>query len=188
MCCGPCSISVVRALREEGFSVTGFFYNPNIHPLREYLARREAAVETAARLEIPVIFKDDEYDPGVYLRETAFREANRCFHCYRIRLERTVSIARRGGFSCFSSTLLYSRMQKHEMIRDLGRDIAGSGKSAFLYRDFRTGWKEGIETSKAWGIYRQQYCGCIYSEFERYRGELAKLGGGKKGRDGDDAS
>ncbi len=180
MCCGPCSISVVRALLEEGFSVTGFFYNPNIHPLREYLKRREGAAETAARLGVPVIFKDGEYDPAVYLRETAFREANRCFHCYRLRLERTLSVARRGGFDFFSSTLLYSKMQKHEVIRDLGRDMAGAGKTAFLYRDFRAGWKEGIETSKAWGIYRQQYCGCIYSEYERYRGELADLAPDRK--------
>jgi len=176
MCCGPCSISVVRALLGEGYAVTGFFYNPNIHPLVEYLKRREGAARTADRLGIPVIFKDDEYDPAVYLRETAFREANRCFHCYRLRLERTLSIARRGRFDFFSSTLLYSKMQKHEVIRDLGRDLAGSGNTGFLYRDFRTGWKEGIATSKDWGIYRQQYCGCIHSEFERYRGELASLG------------
>jgi epoxyqueuosine reductase len=175
MCCGPCSISVIRALREEGFEPTGFFYNPNIHPLTEYLARREGVVQTAERLSLPVIFMDGEYDPAVYLRETAFREQNRCFHCYRLRLERLASVARRGGFDFFSSTLLYSKMQKHEVIRDLGVDLAAGGGPAFAYRDFRTGWKEGVETSKAWGIYRQQYCGCIYSEFERYRGELAAL-------------
>ncbi len=175
MCCGPCSISVVRALREEGFEPTGFFYNPNIHPLTEYLKRREGVVQTAERLSLPVIFMDGEYDPAVYLRETAFREANRCFHCYRLRLERVLSVARRGGFDYFSSTLLYSKMQKHEVIRDLCADLAAGKGPDFLYRDFRTGWKEGIEASKAWGIYRQQYCGCIYSEFERYQGELAAL-------------
>lgn len=175
LCCGPCSISVVRALRQEGFEPTGFYYNPNIHPLTEYLARRDGVVRTAERLTLPVIFMDGEYDPAVYLRETAFREQNRCFHCYRLRLERARSVARRGGFEYFSSTLLYSRMQKHEVIRDLGADLAAGDGPAFLYRDFREGWKEGIETSKAWGIYRQKYCGCIYSEFERYRGELAAL-------------
>jgi len=175
ICCGPCSITVVQGLRAEGFEVTGLFYNPNIHPAAEYLRRREALAEVAARLDFPVIFLDKEYDPAVYLRETAFRENNRCFHCYRLRLERTLKVARRGGFAHFSTTLLYSKMQKHEVIRDLGRDLAGDAKTAFLYRDFRPTWNQGIELSKSFGIYRQDYCGCIHSEFERRRRDLRAL-------------
>ncbi|NMC48100.1 MAG: epoxyqueuosine reductase QueH [Desulfovibrio sp.] len=185
ICCGPCSITVVQGLREEGFAVTGLFYNPNIHPASEYLRRREGLVQVAARLDLPVIFLDREYDPALYLRETAFREQNRCFHCYRLRLERTLKVARRGGFPLFTSTLLYSRQQKHDLIRDLGRDIAGASKTAFLYRDYRSTWKKGIELSRSFGIYRQDYCGCILSEFERRRRELKELGedgrGGKGG-------
>lgn len=173
VCCGPCSIATVQSLQDEGLEVTGLFFNPNIHPLSEYLKRRDGALECADKLGIRLLVKDGEYDPQAYLRAVAFREENRCFHCYQLRLERTAQIARRGGFDHFTSTLLYSKMQKHEDIRRLGLDLAAP-QTAFLYRDFRLGWKHGIETSKAWGIYRQQYCGCIYSEFERYRKELGK--------------
>lgn len=171
ICCGPCAAYTVKALQDEGFEVVGLYYNPNIHPLQEYLRRREALVEAAERLGVKVIYKDDEYDPTLWMRAVAFREPNRCFQCHALRLERTAQIARRGGFELFSSTLLYSKHQKHETIASLGRDLAG-GKLQFLYRDFREGWREGIETSKAWGLYRQQYCGCLLSEYERYSREL----------------
>lgn len=167
ICCGPCSISVIKALQEQDFNVTGFFYNPNIHPLTEYVKRRDGCLQVAERMGIKIIVKDDEYTPKTFLRAVAWREENRCFHCYAMRLERTLSIARRGGFPLFTSTLLYSKMQKHDEIARLGCDM-GTGKTAFHYEDFRSGWKEGIETSKEWNIYRQQYCGCIYSEYERY--------------------
>ena len=174
ICCGPCTIHPVEALRAEGHEVTGLFYNPNIHPLTEYLRRREALAQVAERLDLTVIYKDGEYDPQRYFREVSHREPNRCFHCYGLRLERARQIASRGGFDAFTSTLLYSKLQKHEVIADLGRDLAGGGSPAFLYRDFREGWRHGIETSKAWGIYRQQYCGCLYSEFERFKPRLAE--------------
>ena len=174
ICCGPCAIAPVRSLMERGFEVTGLFHNPNIHPLMEYRRRRDGLAQVAARLGFKVLYKDDEYVPRQWFRAVAQREDNRCFHCYAMRLERTASIARRGGFDCFSTTLLYSKFQKHEMIAGLGRDMAGGGKCAFHYEDFRTGWKEGIEASKDWGVYRQQYCGCLYSENERYANELKK--------------
>jgi hypothetical protein len=162
----------VKALRDEGFEVTGLFLNPNIHPLREYLRRKGALLEVSEKLDFPVIYKDEEYEPQEYFRRVAYREANRCFHCYSMRLERAHSIAGRGGFEAFTSTLLYSRRQKHEMIAQLCRDLAGGGAPEFLYRDFRQGWKQGVEESKAMGVYRQQYCGCLFSEAERYRREL----------------
>ena len=172
ICCGPCAITVTQGLLRQGFDVTGLYYNPNIHPLTEYLKRREALVEASARLGVKVIYKDGDYNPSVYLQRTAFREPNRCFHCYHLRLKRAHSIAKRGGFDCFSTTLLYSKMQKHEQIRDLGRDLAAGSKTAFHYQDFRDTWKDGILLSKEWGLYRQQYCGCIYSEYERYKNRL----------------
>ncbi|MEF2145417.1 MAG: epoxyqueuosine reductase QueH [Desulfovibrionaceae bacterium] len=171
ICCGPCAITCVESLRDEGFEVTGLFLNPNIHPLSEYLRRRDGALETADKMGFKLIVRDEEYDPAKYMREVAFREANRCFHCYEMRLSRTAQIASRGNFDGFTSSLLYSKYQKHETIRDLGRDLA-AGSVPFLYRDFRAGWQRGIEESKRMGIYRQQYCGCLYSEFERYRKEL----------------
>lgn len=172
ICCGPCSISTVRILREQGFEVTGFYYNPNIHPLQEYVRRREALREVAAVLDFKVIYKDDEYDSKAWFRNVSHREDNRCFYCYSTRLERAYSIAKRGRFDYFSSTLLYSKFQKHEDIKRLGFDIAGQSDTAFYYYDFREGWKEGIDKSKDMGIYRQQYCGCLFSENERFQKEL----------------
>ncbi|MUM77289.1 hypothetical protein GKC30_06560 [Pseudodesulfovibrio sp. F-1] len=167
ICCGPCAITTLGTLRHQGFEVTGLFYNPNIHPLTEYVKRRDGCLEVAGRLGVKVIVKDDEYDPKAWFRDMAHREANRCFLCYARRLERTAAIAEKGGFDGFSTTLLYSKHQNHETIADLGRDMAR--KSApFVYHDFRQGWSEGIETSREWGIYRQQYCGCLYSENERH--------------------
>lgn len=173
ICCGPCALYTVKTLKDEGFDVTGLYYNPNIHPLQEYVRRREALEEVAAALDFPVIYKDNEYHPQEYFRRVAYRESNRCFHCYSLRLERARSIAKRGGFDAFTTTLLYSKFQKHEMIADLCRDLAGGGSPEFAYRDFRLGWKQGIEESKAMGIYRQQYCGCIFSEAERYKSQLS---------------
>ncbi len=173
ICCGPCSITTLTTLLDQGFEVTGLFYNPNIHPLTEYVKRRDGCLEVAEKLGIKVIIKDNEYDPQQWFRDVAFRENNRCFHCYQGRLERTAQIARKGSFDFFTTTLLYSKHQKHADIAALGKDLQ-SEKTKFYYHDFREGWQDGIETSKEWGIYRQQYCGCLYSENERYHRELEK--------------
>ncbi len=174
-CCGPCAITPLETLLGEGHEVTALFHNPNIHPVREYLARRQGMVDVAHRLGIKVIYCDRGYSLQAWLREVAFREANRCFHCYAIRLEKAVSIARRGAFDMLTTTLLYSKKQQHERIAQLGIDLCGNGTPQFLYRDFRQGWHQGIVRSKQWGIYRQQYCGCIYSEAERYARDLQQV-------------
>ncbi len=172
ICCAPCAVYSVQVLKAEGFEVTGLFYNPNIHPAAEYIRRRDTLRQFEAELGIKVIYKDAGYDPQVWFREVTFREANRCFHCYRIRLEKTLFIARHGRFDYFSSTLLYSTKQKHEVIAALCRDLAADGPNRFLCRDFRVGWQEGIEKSTAMGMYRQDYCGCLYSEVERRKKEI----------------
>ena len=174
ICCGPCAVYPVRNLLEQGFEVVGLYYNPNIHPLQEYVRRREGAEQVAGELGIKLICKDEEYDPGSYLREVVHREPTRCFFCYRLRLERTLSIARRGGFDRFSSTLLSSKQQHHDRIAELAGALAGGGAPTFQYQDFRPGQSEGQEACRQWGVYRQQYCGCIYSEWERYRKELRR--------------
>ena len=175
ICCGPCAIYPLRALREQGHEVTGLFYNPNIHPLQEYLRRRGSAQEVAGRFCLRMIFLDREYDPQAYMRRVAFRETSRCLLCYQLRLERTLSIARRGKFQGFSSTLLYSKQQQHQVIARLGADLAGDGRVGFVYQDFRLGWQEGIQQSLEWKLYRQDYCGCLYSEFERFQGSLQEV-------------
>jgi predicted adenine nucleotide alpha hydrolase (AANH) superfamily ATPase len=164
----------VRLLREQGFEVTGLFDNPNIHPLTEYVRRRDTLREFQDHLGIKVIYKCAEYAPLEWFRRVSHREENRCFHCYRMRLESAAAVATRGGFDAFSTTLLYSRFQKHELIAEVGRDLAAAGGAEFCYADFREGWKEGVTVSKELGMYRQQYCGCLYSENERFGRELRR--------------
>lgn len=174
ICCGPCAVYPVKVLRERGHEVMGLFFNPNIHPLKEYLHRLDSARRAAQVLGVRIIGSDRDYDPQMFLRLTAFREEHRCFLCHQLRLERTRTMARQAGFDFFTTTLLYSRRQKHDMIRSVGESLTGK-KTAFLYHDFRQGWVQGREEAAEMGLYRQSYCGCIYSEFERFRGELDRL-------------
>lgn len=177
VCCGPCAIVPVLRLREEGFAVTGYFMNPNIQPLAEYLRRREAMEQCAARLELPMLWQDDAWDLTRWLRDVAGTRDEgepRCRYCYRTRLEAAHKVARQYGFPLFTSSLLYSRYQRHAVIAEIAETAAATKEPAFLYRDFRPGWQEGIDLSKEWELYRQPYCGCVYSEAERYAKSLAK--------------
>jgi len=170
ICCANCLIYPLKVLREEGWEVMGFFYNPNIHPYQEYMRRLEAVRDYEKQAEIKVIYRD-EYTLEEFLRGIVFREENRCRFCYHLRLEATAQVAKRGKFDAFTSTLLHSKHQNHQLIQEIGNAVGKRQGVKFLYRDFRKGWQEGIEESKALGLYRQQYCGCIYSEKERYLGK-----------------
>ena len=167
LCCGPCSIYPVRVLQEEGAEVMGFFYKNNIHPYTECLRRQEALEKYAAQINLRVIYQEG-YDLEGFIQNLVHREADRCRHCYHDRLRTTALLAKRGKFNFFSSTLLYSKFQKHELVRSIGESIAKSVGVPFFYQNFREGWKEGVDTSKELKMYRQQYCGCIYSEKERF--------------------
>jgi epoxyqueuosine reductase len=171
ICCGPCAVYPLKVLKQKGYEVMGLYYNPNIHPLKEYLRRAKSADRAAEALGVRLIRLDREYDPVKHLRGVVFREEQRCCLCYQFRLERTRNMAVKGGFDFFTSTLLFSKKQKHDLIKSVGESL-GAGKSAFLYEDFRSGWQEGREAAQELGLYRQDYCGCIYSEFERFQGEL----------------
>jgi predicted adenine nucleotide alpha hydrolase (AANH) superfamily ATPase len=167
VCCANCVIYPVKAMREKGLEVMGFFYRHNIHPYTECLRRQEALQCYAGEINLKVIYQDS-YDMEGFIRNVVFRESERCNYCYHDRLRSTALLARRGKFDYFSSTLLYSKHQKHDLIRAIGESVGKSAGIPFLYQDFREGWKEGIECSKQLGLYRQQYCGCIYSEKERF--------------------
>ena len=121
----------------------------------------------------------DEYLLEEFLRNVSHREKERCRYCYSIRLEATAQEAKKNGFDQFSTTLLQSTHQDHALIKETGERIANEIGVPFYYEDFRQGWKKGVEVSKAMGLYRQQYCGCIYSEKERYlqkvKGEKVKM-------------
>lgn len=177
-CCGPCGIFPLRSLRASGHNVTGFFYNHNIHPYQEYLARLKAARSMAEQEALPLIVRD-EYALEEFLSNVAAEPEKRCSYCYLSRMRATAEAAVAQGFEAFTTSLLYSRYQRHEEIRIIGESLAGEYGIVFHYEDFRTGWQEGIRLSKEMGLYRQQYCGCVYSEKERYypnkeRGHSAK--------------
>lgn len=167
MCCGPCSIYPYETLQGEGARVFGFFYNPNIHPYQEFRRRRQAVELLADSLGLEMIYRD-EYDLVSFLRQVAFRESQRCFICYHLRLDAAAQLAKKSRMDGFTSTLLYSRHQKHESIMQLGEEIGHRRGIPFIYRDFRQGWEDGTKKSKEMNLYRQEYCGCIYSEQERY--------------------
>ena len=166
-CCGPCSIYPVQVLREQGMDVMGYFYRHNIHPYTECLKRQETLQAYADRTDFKVIVQEG-YDLEGFLRDVVFRESDRCRLCYHRRLTATALVARKGKFDCFSTTLLYSKFQNHAAIRDIGEAVSKATGIAFHYHDFREGWKTGVTESKRLGMYRQQYCGCIYSEKDRY--------------------
>jgi epoxyqueuosine reductase len=167
ICCAPCTIYPLKVLREQGTNVHGFFYNPNIHPYQEFRRRLGTLEEFAPVASLPLQV-DGRYAVEEFLRLVVFREEQRCRFCYGMRLQAAAIAAKQGNFDAFSATLLYSRFQKHELIREIGEQIGREVGVPFYYADFRPGWQEGINESKRLGLYRQNYCGCIYSEKERF--------------------
>lgn len=169
ICCAPCFAAPYYHLKDEGWQVHGFWYNLNIHPYQEYQKRLNTLQKFAEVEDIPLIIKD-EYELEKFLRQAAFREGDRCRSCYYDRLKYAAIIAKKGNFDFFTTTLLYSKFQKHELILEIGEALGKEYGIPFYYQDFRKYWKEGIELSKQKEMYRQQYCGCIYSERDRYLG------------------
>ncbi len=167
VCCAPCALYPLSRLAAAGFETTGFFYNPNIHPFLEH-EKRLAAVRSLAGLKrLPLIVRE-EYDLDGFLVRTAGRGAGRCEQCYRMRLREAAAAARREAVGLFTTSLLSSRHQKHDLIAGVARESAEEQGIELYYEDFRKGRQEGIAASKELGLYRQQYCGCVYSERERY--------------------
>ena len=169
ICCANCAINPIRQLQERGEEVVGFFFNPNIHPYQEYRKRLEALKHYSEKTGLDFILRD-EYLLEEFLRNVSHRVDDRCRYCYRVRLEATAREAKEKGFERFSTTLLESSHQNHALIKETGEEVAKEVGIPFHYEDFRPGWRKGAEVSKAMGLYRQQYCGCIYSEKERYLG------------------
>ncbi len=182
LCCGPCSIVPIQVLQDKGYKVSGYFANPNIHPLSEYLRRRESTEEVANKMGIDMFWQDDIYNVSNWL-ETVYKQGIadnkgglRCLYCYDSRLKLTQKTAQSHGFDAFTTSLFYSKHQRHELILKAGEKIEQETPNVqFLYQDFRAGWQKGIDTSKEWGLYRQNYCACIFSETERFQKKLNKL-------------
>ena len=172
-CCGPCSLYPLDFFKKINADITAYFYNPNIHPVTEYYKRLETAVAVNEIYNIAWILEED-YGLLDFTRKNAGKEKERCAGCYAIRLEKTAAKAAELGFGYFTSTLLYSKMQNHELISETGRRAAERHGVKFYYHDFREGWEEGIKKSKELELYRQNYCGCIYSEMDRFLGQMSK--------------
>jgi epoxyqueuosine reductase len=167
VCCGPCAIYPAEMLRGEKINFSAYFFNPNIHPFREFIERKKTLTEFCHRESIPLILHE-EYGLQDFLRKVVFHEQDRCLICYNFRLESTVAFAALHGFTAFSTTLLYSKYQNHQAIMHIATQLSEKYHITFLYRDFREGWQQGINQSKEQQMYRQAYCGCIFSEQERY--------------------
>jgi len=192
VCCGPCAEWPVRSLREEGYLLTAFYYNPNIHPLIEQRRRRDHAAALMRLREIP-FREDDSYledmwlakaweNPAQIFPECRGKYNSRCEMCYAIRMKRTAIEAKRFGCPAFSTTLLVSPYQNHEAIIAAGQKAAAESGVDFIYRDFRSGYREGQNMAKDDGLYRQKYCGCIFSlEESVFRDKIYKSFEGSAG-------
>jgi len=167
ICCANCAIYPLERLGEEKAEVIGFFFNPNIQPYQEYQKRLETLKHYSERTGLRMLYRD-EYLLEEFLKNVSHRVEERCRYCYTTRLEATAQEAKKNGFDQFSTTLLQSTYQNHDLIKETGERVAEEVGIPFYYEDFRPGWKKGVEVSKAMGLYRQQYCGCIYSEKERF--------------------
>lgn len=172
-CCAPCLIYPYSFLRDQGKEVTAFFYNPNVHPFLEFRKRRETLEAYTENQSIRLI-SEKQYGLTDFLRKVVFQEKNRCEICYLTRLEKTILFAKKLGFESFSTTLLYSKYQQHDLIASLCNRLSIQHNISFCYNDFRAGWQEGVDKAVEQNIYRQSYCGCIYSEHERYDKSIRK--------------
>jgi len=172
-CCAPCSVSCVEPLKEEGFHVTAFWYNPNIHPFKEYEARRDCLIDYMSQLEIPAKIKED-YGLREFVKNVADDIDNRCVYCYTHRLRATAKYAAENGFDSFTSTLFASLYQNHELMKSAAEEFAKEYGVKFLYRDFRPNFRKGNQKAREMGFYMQKYCGCIFSEEDRYQKQIAK--------------
>jgi predicted adenine nucleotide alpha hydrolase (AANH) superfamily ATPase len=168
VCCAHCAAYTIEHWRREGYEIAGFWYNPNIHPYSEHQQRLESMKSLAVQRDIP-LFIAEGYDMPEYFRRVAGQEEERCRHCFELRLTKTAENAREKGYDAFTTTLLISPHQKHELIKEIGEKAAGGKGAAFLYADLRKRYSDSRHLTKPLDLYRQQYCGCVYSEWERYK-------------------
>lgn len=167
-CCAPCSIFCIASLRKEKIEPVLYWYNPNIHPYTEYKMRKRTLQEYAKQMNIQTIF-EEEYGLQEFTKNVIYDLKNRCQnYCYRIRLEQTVKYAKANGYDAFTTTLFVSPYQNHEAIKQIAEELAQKYHIQFLYRDFRPGFREGQQKARELGLYMQKYCGCIFSEEDRY--------------------
>ncbi len=166
ICCAPCACFPLKVLKAAGYDMVWYWYNPNIHGVSEYRKRLMALGYLGNKEEYLDII-EDKYDLESWFKKDGdYSKPLRCNHCYSIRLAAAARKARENKIKSFTTTLLYSKFQDHSMIKMIGEEMSCKYGVDFVYMDFRNGWKEGIEMSKEIGLYRQRYCGCLFSETE----------------------
>ena len=165
ICCGVCAAGAAEALAREGHEVLGLFYNPNIHPAEEYQRRLEAARKVAQESNFQL--EVGSYTPEEWFSHTSSLKdepegGKRCQVCYRLRMEKTYDYMVSCGADAFTTTLTISPRKSAQVINRIGQEIGGE---KFLVRDFKKneGFKRAGELARRWQLYRQDYCGCIYS-------------------------
>ena len=172
-CCAPCSVYCIETLKKENIDITSYFYNPNIHPYKEYEARLNCLKEYNKQIDIPLVI-EDYYGLKYFCKNVIDKLDNRCGFCYLCRLEKAALYAKEHKFDAFSTTLLISPYQNHELLKKTGEMLSKKYDIEFLYRDFRPGFRQGQEMARNIGLYMQKYCGCIFSEEERYEKLIEK--------------
>lgn len=173
ICCAPCSVYCIDTLRAEGTEPVGFWYNPNIHPFTEYKMRKNTLVDYASKINLKLII-ENEYGLRYFINNVYPDFDNRCEFCYRSRLFHTAEYASQNGFDRFTTTLLVSPYQNHELICDIAEEAAKANNVKFEYHDFRVGFREGQDKARELEMYMQKYCGCIFSEEDRYKKKKKK--------------
>ncbi|MFH1777366.1 MAG: epoxyqueuosine reductase QueH [Candidatus Omnitrophota bacterium] len=163
ICCAPCLTAPLEILKNMPFAIQGFFYNPNIYPVDEYERRLMALKDYTEFINLPVSYID--YQPNEYLETLSDgTERPRCYYCYYLRLKKTAIFARENGFNLYSTTLLLSPYQRHELIIEIAEAISAEAGIPFFYRDFRASFYRAKDIAREYNIYRQKYCGCVFSQ------------------------
>jgi len=166
-CCAHCAAYTVEYWRQQRYEVSALWYNPNIHPYMEHQHRLQAMQSLAQEMKLPLIVIEG-YGIIDYFRQVVGHESERCQYCFRLRLSKTAETAREMGFDAFTTTLLISSHQKHDLLRETGDDVARERGIDFLYADLRKRYSDSRRMTKPLNLYRQQYCGCVYSDWERH--------------------
>ncbi len=170
-CCGPCTGGAVPAFRQldPGMEPVLFWENPNIHPFVEYRSRFISFLRAAEILGLPILSGEAEYGLERFLRAVGLRSGReRCAECYRLRLQAAAKAAQANNIDAFTTTLLVSPYQHHEMLKETGQTVGKEAGVLFHYRDIRPGFPETRVFARENSLYRQRYCGCVFSEAERY--------------------
>ena len=174
-CCAPCSSYVLEYLSNY-FHITLFYYNPNIHPEEEYQKRIAEVKRLVAALPVKyeVKFQEGKYDTASFFAMAKGHEkepegGERCFACFTLRLKEAAKIAKAGGFDYFTTTLSISPHKDAQKLNEIGGALAEEYGVSYLYSDFKkkNGYHRSIELSREYGLYRQDYCGCIFSKEQR---------------------